>query len=286
MDILLNHIWYTNSIEKNLKDRDFMVNGNSNWELIVEMLLVFVLTPYLTARVVSWAGHISKKMLVEDLGPNSQLAVGGLGVAIHELGHAAFAFLFHHKVTHVQLLNFHYAATGNLGSVEHSWNQKSIYQRLGNFFIGLAPFYTCSMAIFLLQKFLLGNSLEFTKYINQNSSLNLSEFGNVFNQITNSFITGLTNASWIFIIIYLILAVMIASTGYDLSREDFQTVNQGILSWIVVVIVVAVLTLLFNFQVPMKVFMNGFFVLSIIFLMQAILYVVISILLIGILSFL
>ena len=128
---------------------------NSYFGFVITFVAIFTLVPYLTSLITSWLGHLSKIILVDNLGNNSQLVVGGLGVIIHELGHAIFAYLFGHKVTHVQLLNLNYRQSGALGSVDHRWNDRNVYQMLGNFFIGLAPYYMCSLALFILQKYLL-----------------------------------------------------------------------------------------------------------------------------------
>lgn len=60
------------------------------------------------------------------------------GTPIHELGHVFFAKLFRHRIDHISLFEPN-EATGGLGHVEHSYNKNSLYQKIGNFFVGGAP---------------------------------------------------------------------------------------------------------------------------------------------------
>ena len=61
-----------------------------------------------------------------------------LGTPVHEYSHAILAVLFRHKINDIVLFSPD-ANTGELGHVAHSYNKKSIYQSVGNFFIGSAP---------------------------------------------------------------------------------------------------------------------------------------------------
>lgn len=61
-----------------------------------------------------------------------------IGTPVHELSHAILAWLFHHRIHHISLFQPN-EETGGLGHVEHSFEKFSIWQRIGNFFIGAAP---------------------------------------------------------------------------------------------------------------------------------------------------
>ncbi len=76
--------------------------------------------------------------LVSRLGWRGILVTGWLGVPIHELSHVVACLVFRHRVEKVQLFAPD-KRTGRLGSVQHAWNRKSVYQQLGRFFIGIAP---------------------------------------------------------------------------------------------------------------------------------------------------
>jgi hypothetical protein len=256
---------------------------NDYLKWVVATMIAMMAVPYVTARIASALGHVSKKSLVEGLGPNSQLLVGGLGVSIHEFGHAAMAYLFGHKVTHVQLLNFHYAETGTLGSVNHSWNDKNLYQQLGNFFIGLAPYYVSSIALYFLQKVLLHYNLNFTQALST-KTLDSNTISSLITSVFDNFAEMFSQASIPMIIVYLILSVMISSTGYDLSKEDFQTVNQGIIPWLVVLFVIATLAVIFNLTNQLVGLLMIVTIFSLLFLIQSLLYILVSIFFIRIIS--
>jgi hypothetical protein len=72
-----------------------------------------------------------------------------IGTPIHELGHVFFAKLFGHKIDNVSLFSPNYE-TGGLGHVDHSFNPKNIYHRIGNFFIGTAPLLFGSCVLLIL----------------------------------------------------------------------------------------------------------------------------------------
>lgn len=249
---------------------------NNYFGFVITFVAIFTLVPYLTSLITSWLGHLSKVTLVNNLGNNSQLVVGGLGVIIHELGHAIFAYLFGHKVTNVQLLNLNYRQSGALGSVDHRWNDRNVYQMLGNFFIGLAPYYMCSLALFLLQKFLLNAQFSITSLtqsLNVNTTLSVSM---IFDSVLDNLKSSFANASFGMIALYIVLTIMIASTGYDLSRNDFMTVNKGILPWVVTLLVLGSIFYVFNLRTAIISGSVYFIAFSVLFMFHAIISIVLS----------
>ena len=247
---------------------------------ILEIIITFTLVPYLTARLVSWFGHVAKSVLVNNLGNNSQLVVGGLGVVIHELGHAIFAFIFGHHVKKVQLLNFNYRNSGALGSVEHTWDERNLYQRLGNFFIGLAPYYMCSIVLYFLQKVMLNAQLNFTT-LGADTEITLT---GITESVLNNMKTSYASGTWSMILLYLVLTIMIASTGYDLSDADFQTVNKGVLPWIVVQFVIGNVFIILGKMDTLDNYLLEFTSFSILFMVHAVLSMLLAIIVIKILG--
>ncbi len=73
-----------------------------------------------------------------SIGWRGLLWTAWLGTPVHEYSHALLAVIFGHKITEVVLFSPD-PNTGELGHVSHSYNQRSFYQSVGNFFIGLAP---------------------------------------------------------------------------------------------------------------------------------------------------
>lgn len=82
-----------------------------------------------------------------------------IGTPIHELSHVFFAKVFRHKVHKINLFKPD-KKTGSLGHVDHSFDSNSLYQRIGNFFVGSAPLIGGSMVLYLLLRFMLPNGAE------------------------------------------------------------------------------------------------------------------------------
>ncbi len=64
-----------------------------------------------------------------------------IGTPIHELGHAIMCLLFGHKITDMKLWSPR-AENGLYGYVEHSYNRRNLWARLGNLFIGMGPLFS------------------------------------------------------------------------------------------------------------------------------------------------
>ena len=77
--------------------------------------------------------------------------LGSVGVTFHELSHWITAILFRHKINEVKLFRpMQGKVDGTLGYVNHSWNNKSMYQKIGNFFIGTAPMFFGAGLLFVI----------------------------------------------------------------------------------------------------------------------------------------
>ncbi|TEW56010.1 hypothetical protein E2R68_02650 [Psychromonas sp. RZ22] len=79
-----------------------------------------------------------------------------LGTPFHELSHALFCLIFGHKIHKVMLFNPD--KDGTLGYVTHSYNNRNLWQVMGNFFIGIAPLFGGLFAIYLTTWLLLDNA--------------------------------------------------------------------------------------------------------------------------------
>lgn len=105
-------------------------------------LLVFML-------VLNLSAIYTARMSVRFWGRNLFLyGFGWLGCSVHELSHAFFAIIFGHKITEIEL--FKPSSNGeSLGHVSHSYNKRSIYHKIGNFFIGISPLLSGGIVLFL-----------------------------------------------------------------------------------------------------------------------------------------
>ena len=81
-------------------------------------------------------------------------ASGLIGTPIHELSHALMCIIFRHKITDMKLYQMD-DESGTMGYVTHTYNLRSRYQRIGLFFIGVAPIIGGSLVIHFLMLWLL-----------------------------------------------------------------------------------------------------------------------------------
>jgi hypothetical protein len=157
-----------------------------------------------------------------------------LGTAIHELGHAVFALIFGHKIHAVRLFSPD-PVNGTLGYVKHSYNKNSIYQNIGNFFIGIGPIILGAVCIYLISLILYGKLAIRFNTIFDFSILNsfdavfiilLSVFTDTKTFISDTLV-GSNSAWWkTCIMIYFIFS---AGTSVSLSFSDIRTARKGLI---------------------------------------------------------
>jgi len=92
----------------------------------------------LAAALLSGLERLLAARLQSRFGWRGVLLTGWLGVPVHELSHAAACLLFGHRVEKLRLFDPD-PVTGQLGSVQHAWDRRSLYQQAGRFVIGIAP---------------------------------------------------------------------------------------------------------------------------------------------------
>jgi hypothetical protein len=174
----------------------------------------------------------SNRFLYGALGPRGVLLTAWIGTPIHEIGHLLMCFLWGHRVTRIKLLQLN-STDGTLGFVEHAYNQNSIYQQVGNFFIGIGPIFSGIGSLILGLYLLVPQSFAtFKLQIQQHVSFEkfdlnvLKNFGDALMVIGKSLFTVQnleTPTFWI----YLILAIGISS-HIALSKADIQNSAKGL----------------------------------------------------------
>ncbi|OXX83023.1 hypothetical protein AVM15_13840, partial [Paraclostridium benzoelyticum] len=93
----------------------------------------------------------NNELIQNSLGINFIVFTGFIGTVVHELSHMLMAFIFNHKIVKVELFRpFKYKEDGVLGYVKHTYNPSSLYQQIGNFFIGIAPMIFGTLFIWIL----------------------------------------------------------------------------------------------------------------------------------------
>ena len=156
------------------------------------------------------------------------VVTGIVGTPIHEASHALFCLIFGHKIESICFFNPS-APDGVLGYVEHSY-KKNFYQRMGNFFIGVAPILVMSALLILLQRLLVPEIFANTSLILSSTA---TRGGNPF---LNVLISSKDTFAAIFSLrylkdwrwwVYIALAIMFG-LHMDLSQADFKGCITGI----------------------------------------------------------
>lgn len=250
---------------------------------ILEILLIkpLIETIYLTGMIIliglllGVLRNGALKNFMKSFGFKSVMITGFIGVPIHECSHALIAILFKHSITDMKLLQKP-DASGTLGYVRHSYNPKSIYQQVGNFFIGIAPIFGGLISLILLMKFLLPASYaEFIKISTRNLSIT-SINTEVIKGITNSYyelirtIFAKSNFDNPYFYLFLFLAICISS-HISLSRADIN----GAFGGLVLIFLIIIILNMFGFTnfisvadiVKYNVVLTGFLLVALIFSM-------------------
>ncbi len=115
-----------------------------------------VLAPLLLLVAMHWSAQFLARQSSRLFGRRVQLYLFGLpGTLVHEGSHVMACVLFRHRVHRVKWFDAQ-ATDGALGSVEHSYNPASAYQRVGTIAIGLAPLVVGAAVILFAAQQLLG----------------------------------------------------------------------------------------------------------------------------------
>lgn len=156
---------------------------------------------------------------------------GAIGTPIHECSHALFCLIFFHKIVEIKLFQVN-SEDGTLGYVNHSYNKRNIYQRIGNFFIGIAPIIVISALLYLIAWLLLPN---FVSTIS--SGMDAKNFADVFvclfNIIKAFFMYFTSWQWWVFVLISIFLGLHMT-----LSKEDIKGSISGLILLLLIVLIV------------------------------------------------
>jgi hypothetical protein len=180
---------------------------------------------------------------------------GWIGTPVHEMGHAVFCILFRHQITDIKLYSPN-SQDGTLGYVNHSFNSKSFYQRIGGFFIGTGPILFGSFVLYLLIWFCLPNYRQISEII---SKADLTDSG-IFDLIKNTGRMLSTGTSLLFnifspenfgkpifwLFIYLTFCI---SSHMQLSPSDLKTMGTGILTILLFFLMINVATMILEFNI-------------------------------------
>lgn len=237
--------------------------------LLATLSQIFVLLGplLLLAFLMNFIAKLNENLSYKVLGRSGYLYVfGWLGTAVHELGHAIFAILFGHKITELVLFSPN-AESGSLGHVSHSYNSTSIYQNIGNFFIGIGPIILGSLVLYIITYYLFGfsiatiNNSEFSS----ESLLSLASFKATAVNMWGSILIYLEyiftgqNTSWwkILLLFYLLYSI---GSSITLSSADVEGALGGFIFFIVLLFLFNLITLwIGDFTVAFFLTVSNFF---------------------------
>lgn len=198
------------------------------------------------------------------LGSKGILFTGVIGTAVHEVGHLIMCLIFHHKVSDFQLFNFKgYKHEETLGYVSHRYNDRSLYEKAGNFFIGIGPMISGTLFIICSFKLLLPSvyeSININSYFTHLSSINIENtifllFSLSENLLISIFSINNLNSINFYIFIYLMFCV---SSHISLSKKDFENSSIGILSLFLIFFTICLISIFLNLNLSylLLIFMN------------------------------
>ena len=207
---------------------------------------------------------MTRRIFAKTLGAKTELYITGwIGTPIHELSHALFCIIFNHKISDIKLFT---TKSDTIGYVLHSYDSRSWYQQIGNFFIGVGPIIMGTLIVYFLFLLLAPELKEniFSVKIDYDKSagiLNMiySGISNIFISILNIFANIIKNIMvsqsyknigfWIFIY----LSISIAS-HMELSPADISHAWKGMLVIFAVSLIfntlIFIIKIIFNLEMP------------------------------------
>lgn len=207
---------------------------------------------------------MTRRIFAKTLGAKTELYITGwIGTPIHELSHALFCIIFNHKISDIKLFT---TKSDTIGYVLHSYDSRSWYQQIGNFFIGVGPIIMGTLIVYFLFLLLAPELKEniFSVKIDYDKSagiLNMiySGISNIFISILNIFSNIIKNIMvsqsyknigfWIFIY----LSISIAS-HMELSPADISHALKGMLVIFAVSLIfntlLFIIKIIFNLEIP------------------------------------
>ncbi len=193
----------------------------------------------------------NNQLIQRSLGEKFIIFTGFIGTVVHEVSHLIMALIFNHKIVKIELFRPRkYKEDGILGFVRSTYNPNSIYQQVGNFFIGIAPMIFGTLTIWLL--FIIFSNNIYTMFLNYmdiglyTNYLQSSNYSGFFNLLVHDvflLLKTIFSFDYIFNVNHLIMLFLIysISTHMTLSLADLKGSFKGLLVCFIVVFVITFL---------------------------------------------
>ena len=178
--------------------------------------LLYGLSPILVVLVtLMLLQKLAFKQVVDVFGFRFVVLTGVLGTSLHEVSHAIMCLIFRHKITDMKL--FKPDSDGTLGYVNFSYNPISLYQRMGLFFVGMAPFFMAVVYFYVATLLILDvNLFASSEWVEDFSSVKYQ----LLNFVIEVFQSGLRGVVWAFSMLAVVLHMMP-------SKQDLKGAKTG-----------------------------------------------------------
>ena len=207
---------------------------------IIGLFGIFFVFGYILSKLQEY----TQKTYFRSVGWKGILWTAWFGTPLHEYSHAFFAKLFRHKIIEMRLFKPNYQ-TGELGYVNHSYNQKSFYQSVGNFFIGSAPMIFGSITLVILLKFLLPNGDTVFASLTGDYSI-WGMLAGVKNSVLALFSLDNLTSGWFWLFLY---ASFCIASHMAPSKADRKGMWYGFILIIIVLVIINILFLLIKIDI-------------------------------------
>lgn len=184
------------------------------------------------------------------LGFGLQYVTAIVGTPIHELGHLTMNIIFRHKVDSFKLLQLN-APDGQFGYVKYSYNPKSIYQQIGNFFTALGPIIFGGLVLYTLI-YVFANEqydmviIESKKLISSQNELSLSSVISLMADYVIIILDVFFSIDFVLSPNFIILTILSFSVAFHMSLSTADIKN-GIKGGLIFLLFVLVIGILMNF---------------------------------------
>jgi len=215
---------------------------------LVNLLGIIILVGFMLGFLEKWTVQV----WFRAFGWKGIAATAWLGTPAHELSHALMCIVFGHRITEIRWLQLN-SGDGTLGYVSHQYNPNSIYQKVGNFFIGTAPVFMGILNLTLGMHILVPESyVPFVDAVyamvreDKSGGCSLALLGGSIAAVTQHLFTTENFANprfWL----YCLLAVCISS-HIALSAADLKGAFNGCVTIFGVIVLLNLLSFVFGFH--------------------------------------
>lgn len=169
-----------------------------------------------------------------------------IGTPVHELGHAIMCLLFGHKIVKMKLWSPSHP-NGVYGFVEHSYNRKNPWARLGSLFIGVGPIFSGLSVIILVLWLCFPN--QWNAYLTTSKAVFTADvtashiLSAVFSLFSNMF-RGFGDNWWRSLIG--LIVILPVSLHITLSWQDVKSASGALPLYLLLLLLFAIPTMLFG----------------------------------------